>query len=463
MDAVKLTAATAVLFVLAGTAFGQPKWKPKCNMDRQLFPALIIATATVRPEDEEDERDPQVLGDQYGLLGISMQSPARATDVKVSIRENALMVASSWSGKLEKSGERYFIAPKINYKFDQLRRVRQQGPLNVTFAVEVNGKPAGEQTETLNVRSINDCPWAVLEVEETIADTPPAAESRKRKQQTKQTSGEIARAVRAAKEETRVLGRVKILGPAAEAEAAEEEEEEETETDSDSDSEEDQWEDLGWMGAAFVNEGSPVIDDILKEALDQGWVRSFAGYQGDADAVLREVLAIWGALQQRGIRYSSVTATPGGSDRVHSQHIRFVDESLANKQANCADGSVLFCSILRKLGLRTFLTYIPGHMYMGVYLEPEGDDHIAIETTLLGTDETPSRIVKQLKSMHASLPKARRDRAEWKTFAAAVEAAMRDLRANQANFDADDNVNYQIIEIDEARQEGIMPIGYEKY
>ena len=56
------------LLVTAGRA-DEIEWSTESNMDRQLFPSLLIATATRRPpEDEEDakEPDPYVLGDQFG-------------------------------------------------------------------------------------------------------------------------------------------------------------------------------------------------------------------------------------------------------------------------------------------------------------------------------------------------------------------------------------------------------------
>src|SRR6188768_3618678 len=182
-----------LLLVSIQCAFGDIEWKPKCNMDNQLFPSLILATATQRPDtDDEDEADEDVLGDKYGLLGISIKAPTAGAKVKVTVKENTVMSASSWSGTLEKAGERYFVAPKLNYKFDQLRKARQQVPLNVTFAVEVDGKPAGEQAETIAIHSINDCPWAVLEVEETIDDEPqgkdaaPAKSAQKKEAQKKE-------------------------------------------------------------------------------------------------------------------------------------------------------------------------------------------------------------------------------------------------------------------------------------
>ena len=41
------------------------------------------------------------------------------------------MAAASWTGELPNADEDYFIAPKVNYKFDQLRKATQQVPLNV--------------------------------------------------------------------------------------------------------------------------------------------------------------------------------------------------------------------------------------------------------------------------------------------------------------------------------------------
>ena len=114
------------------------------------------------------------------------------------------MAAASWSGELAEADKDYFIAPKVNYKFDRLRQTTQQVPMNVTFEVEVDGESAGEKHETLQVRSINDCPFAVSNSEETLDDEN------------------------------------FIAGNAA----------------------------LGWMFAAYVNENHPLLDKILQEALE---------------------------------------------------------------------------------------------------------------------------------------------------------------------------------------------------
>lgn len=123
-----------------GGPSGVTEWNPEAAMDHQFFPSLIISTASVRPVEDEDEGakepDPYLLGDKFGLLGVSIKTPSRNADVKVTIKENDLIAATTWTGKLAEANHDYYIAPKVNYKFDHLRKVTQQIPLNVDFEVE---------------------------------------------------------------------------------------------------------------------------------------------------------------------------------------------------------------------------------------------------------------------------------------------------------------------------------------
>ena len=86
----------------------------------------------------------------------------------------------------------------------------------------------------------------------------------------------------------------------------------------------------------------------------------------------------------RDVRYSSITATSVKAQTVASQHVRLIEESLNNSQANCVDGSVLLASALRKIGIEPFLVLVPGHCYVGFYVDEKKENMLAIETTMLG-------------------------------------------------------------------------------
>ncbi|MFL6588682.1 MAG: hypothetical protein ACJ8M4_00770 [Chthoniobacterales bacterium] len=379
------------------------EWTPEANMDHQVFPALLIATASVRPVDAQDEQaeepDPYLLGERFGLVGVSIKSPAANTSVKVTVKENEVMSASSWSGELAEADKDYFIAPKVNLKFERLRQMTQQVPLNVAFEVEVNGESAGEKVETLQVRSINDCPFAVSNSEETVDDE-------------------------------------NVIAGSAE---------------------------LGWMFAAYVNENHPMLDKILQEALETKIVSAFHVTTHEHDETLRQVFAIWAALQKRGIKYSSTTSTPGGSETVQSQFVRFVDQTLNATQANCVDGSVLFASLLRKISIEPFLVTTPGHMYVGFYLGAGKSQYVALETTVIGlpdvADEKKPGDPAALTALRDKVDPAVRGRRDWKTFAKAIQVGSEDLANQKTKLDAADPL-YQWIDLAEARSQGIMPISY---
>jgi hypothetical protein len=391
-----------------GGGSGVTEWNPEAAMDHQFFPSLIIATASVRPIDDEDqeakEPDPYLLGDKFGLLGVSIKTPTRNAEVKVTIKENDLIAPTTWIGKLAEANHDYYIAPKVNYKFDHLRRVTQQVPMNVDFEVEVNGKSLGDKTETLQIRSINDCPYGVANSEETVDDENVASGSA----------------------------------------------------------------DLGWMFAAYVNENHPQLDRILQEALATKIVDSFDGYQDhDPTDVVKQVLAIWAALQKHGIQYSSVTETPGGSPLVRSQYVRFLDQSIAMTQANCVDGTVLFASLLRKVGINPVLVAKPDHMYVAFNLNESTDEDeqelMGLETTAIGASEieqSDSEPPVALANLEEQLSDRVANSKAWKSFFAAVLHAEGDLDENDEKFNAGDP-DWQIIDLLEAREKGIMPISFE--
>jgi len=215
--------------------------------------------------------------------------------------------------------------------------------------------------------------------------------------------------------------------------------------------------DFNWMFAAYVNEDHPAVDQILKEALDSGVVDSFTGYQDeDSDAVLKQVYAIWHVLQSRGIRYSSITRTANEHANVMSQHVRFIDESLAMTQANCVDGSVLIASVLRKIDIAPVLVLVPGHMFLGFALDEEGEEMAYLETTMLG-DVTPER-GKKASVQRRSEALGVDIEASLESFEAALESGQSQVDEAGDAFEDEDNLDYQFIDIQEAREYGVMPI-----
>ena len=162
------------------------EWVPFIDPENQIFPSLLLASATLKeplrdsePAGDRDARTrpaaktaatpptppavpavpPDLLGDQNGLFGVTIASPADNAHVRVTIRENALMQAAVLEVDLPEKGREYHLLPPVNYKFDALNRVHQSIPMNLEFSVQVGGKDLGQRFLTARVHPINDCPY----------------------------------------------------------------------------------------------------------------------------------------------------------------------------------------------------------------------------------------------------------------------------------------------------------------
>ena len=383
----RYVAATVFGFILAAASrvMGSD-FETETGWNDQLFPSFIIATATLKlPEEAIEDRaeDEEVLGDTQGLLGVTIEADEDDAPVTVTISCGTIMEPSIFKGTLEKSGTTYTIFPKIKYKYDVLAKRSQPGPVTVTYKVQV-GDEVEEKSETLTLRSINDCPFTLSE------DGKPV--------------------------------------------------------------------DVCFMFAAYVNEQHPFVDKLLRESLDTKVVDSFTGYQSkDKAEVYRQVYAVWHALTQRDLKYSDITTSSAESDAVNSQHVRMIDESINNAQANCVDGSVLMASVLRKVGIEPVLIMVPGHCYLGFQLDAEGKEFAALETTLLGSSPDEGVKVEGL----GDVPEEWESRKSWKSFTAALAIGTADLAKNAEKFKKHDDVDYQIISVMAARKLGILPIAFQ--
>lgn len=214
--------------------------------------------------------------------------------------------------------------------------------------------------------------------------------------------------------------------------------------------------------SAFVNENHPWIDGLLKEALNTDLVKKFDGYQSkNSQVVSQQVFAIWNILQKRGIRYSSITTSSGESEKIFSQHVRFLDESISYTQANCVDGTILFASILKKIGIEPILVKIPGHMFLGFYIDEGMRQPVFLETTMLGLANINSldRDGSLLGSIALSMGGNTQNSASANIYMKALNSANDNARKNWSHFKSGEP-GYVFLAIKDARSLGINPINF---
>ena len=333
------------------------KWEPLFEMGENIYPSVVISTATLKTGLWDDK---QHIGDPWGIIGIAVRGTEQNCPITVTISGGSFIKSTTFTGTLAEKEIVYCVYPDLKYDYEKLLSVKQAVPEMLSFKVTIGGKADPEKSVRVQVRTINEC---VYYFDDSSGNT----------------------------------------------------------------------NDVSYFFAAYVNENHPAIRQILKEAIALKIVDSFAGYSGDKDDVMKEIEAIWETLKKRGVHYITMAASADDDNPyIGSQYVRLLGESINYSQANCVDGSVLMASIFRKIGLDVSLIILPDHMLVSVNLDQEGKKTVYIETTLLG---------------NSSLDEA-------------MEEGRDEYEENKSKFNSqkEEDQDYHITDIQDARIAGIMPI-----
>lgn len=213
--------------------------------------------------------------------------------------------------------------------------------------------------------------------------------------------------------------------------------------------------------AAFVNENHPAIDNILRAALDIPAmpVKQWLGTQAGPDEAFKQVWAIWYLFQRNKVTYSSITTVGDSQEGIFSQTVRPLSLALRTQQANCIDGTALFASILRKIGIEPAIVLVPGHAFLAFYPDPRSKRMAFLETTMLNdasnpfNQRQPSRFGADLARMTGMDVNME---ASWNSFVNAMSEGARKYQAAVPHLGKDQR--FKVVPIQKAREMGILPL-----
>lgn len=208
--------------------------------------------------------------------------------------------------------------------------------------------------------------------------------------------------------------------------------------------------------AAYVNEENPLIDKVLREALNTRIVRRFLGYQSTPEMVDKQVYALWYVLQKRNFKYSSVSYSSLSSNVVYAQRVRTFEDALNSSQINCVDGSVLFASLLRAINITPVLVQMPGHMFVGYYTDSVKKNLTFLETTMIGDVDLDDYFPdEKLDSTRTTKSQGEMSRL---TFEKSKEYALREYMRVKDKVRAN-KPNYLFVEINKNVRRNVQSIG----
>ena len=200
--------------------------------------------------------------------------------------------------------------------------------------------------------------------------------------------------------------------------------------------------------AAFVLPHHPEIAEVLTAARELLRAATgdpaMSGYQRGPEHVDEVAAAIYAAVRDRGVAYGM----PPASWETHGQRVRTPDQVLrTDGVGTCLDTTVLLAAAFEQAGLHPLLWVPDGHAFVGYWREEDlrlsqvAADDVGVVTNLVDLERM--RVVET--TVVTAGPGS-------EDFRGACAAAHRQLR------DADDDWLLGVVDIREARRNGIVPL-----
>jgi hypothetical protein len=190
--------------------------------------------------------------------------------------------------------------------------------------------------------------------------------------------------------------------------------------------------------AALVTPSDPSLDRILRNATKYapgGIIGGGYGEEGDKGGKVYNTLkAIYNAVADDGVIYVNAgipfLSLEEKAQGYYLQRIKLPYQVLETHSGMCIETSLLFASLVEKIGLDPAIIRMPGHAFLAVPIAEDSATYYFIETTLVGRDSFDAAINSGAKTFNQIYPQLKKDR--------------HDL--------------YYWLDVSDVRNEGILPI-----
>lgn len=158
---------------------------------------------------------------------------------------------------------------------------------------------------------------------------------------------------------------------------------------------------------------------------------------------IARIEAIWKAIATEDIKY--LTQIYNGT--VEGQKIMTVDMIKRFRQGNCMDLSILLCSCLERLNLCPLLVFVPGHVVVGVWLNPNN----VLESPVSFDGKSISKCILDKKKSGMIVFESTMLRYESSTISDAFDSAYETIRRSKIDY---------VVDITAARFADIKPLPF---
>ena len=114
-------------------------WSPNLMFGEIIYPSYASANSVC--QDNSAKKINKIKGDAKGQIGISVDNLSfKPFNLKVKIVCNDILNPTEESIYVDSKSQKFYFYPKLDYKWDALRKNSQTKPVNIKITVWIDGK-----------------------------------------------------------------------------------------------------------------------------------------------------------------------------------------------------------------------------------------------------------------------------------------------------------------------------------
>lgn len=144
-------------------------WNPNLMFGESIYPSFAIANSIF--QDNSAKKNDKIKGDTKGQIGISVDNLSfKPFNLKVKIVCDDIINPTEESIYINANAKEFYFYPKLDYKWDALRKNSQTRPVNIKITVWIDGKLLGTKLKIASLQSINNCPYTCISQTNDLID-----------------------------------------------------------------------------------------------------------------------------------------------------------------------------------------------------------------------------------------------------------------------------------------------------
>jgi hypothetical protein len=144
-------------------------WSPNLMFGESIYPSYAVANSVF--QDNSAKKINKIKGDAKGQIGISVDNLSfKPFNLKVKIVCNDILNTTEESIYVDSKSQKFYFYPKLDYKWDALRKNSQTKPVNIKITVWIDGKLLGTKLKIASLQSINNCPYTCISQTNDLLD-----------------------------------------------------------------------------------------------------------------------------------------------------------------------------------------------------------------------------------------------------------------------------------------------------